>query len=403
MSLKRNIFRFIGRNLIGTAIGIPLLYASCAYIRYFGKKSIDVGLGPLPMINNIYHKKALELYGYSVETFVSKVYYITDEFDYREDKAPKIKIGIIGRYLRTHLFFLRAVSKYKCLYIYFNGGPLSLDKHYAKHEPYLLKLSGTKVVVMPYGGDVNVMNYCPNLAFKHALCRDYPIFHRSISRTEKQIRRWTEHSDHVISGCDWVDYTYHWDTLMLAHFSIDLDKISKYCINPQAEIREYTADQPLRIFHAPNHKTIKGTPHFIKAIDELKNEGHAIELVMVQGKPNSEILQEIGKADVIADQLVIGWYAMFALEAMCMQKPVICYLRQDLIDLYISSGNLESESEIPIINSNIREIKATLQGILSHEIDINAAARKGSAFVEKYHSLNTIGQCFHDINQQIGV
>ena len=110
-----------------------------------------------------------------------------------------------------------------------------------------------------------------------------------------------------------------------------------------------------------------------------------------------------GQGERAVGQLVIGWYAMFALEAMCMQKPVICYLRQDLIDLYISSGNLESESEIPIINSNIREIKATLQGILSHEIDINAAARKGSAFVEKYHSLNTIGQCFHDINQQIGV
>ena len=401
MSPRRKIFGSIGKMLIGTAIGIPLLYVSCAYIRYFRKRSIDVGLGPLPMINNIYHKKALELYGYSVETFVSQVYFITDEFDYREDKAPKLKIGLAQRYLRTHLFFLRAVSKYKCLYIYFNGGPLSLNKKYAKHEPYLLKLSGTKVVVMPYGGDVNVMNYCPNLAFKHALCRDYPKFHQNISRTEKQIRRWTEHADHVISGCDWVDYTYHWDTLMLAHFSIDLDKISKYGSKLHKETREYTSDQPLRVFHAPNHKNIKGTQHLLKAIDELKNEGQPVDLILMQGKPNSEVLQEIAKADVIADQLIIGWYAMFALEAMCMQKPVICYLRQDLIDLYISSGNLESEDEIPIINSNFREIKSTLEDILSHKIDINAAAQKGPAFVEKYHSLKKIGQCFHDINKQI--
>ena len=39
------------------------------------------------------------------------------------------------------------------------------------------------------------------------------------------IDRWTTHSDHVISGCDWVDYMHHWDTLMSAHFSIDIESI----------------------------------------------------------------------------------------------------------------------------------------------------------------------------------
>ena len=33
------------------------------------------------MINNVYHKRALEAYGYKVETFVSKLFFITDEFD----------------------------------------------------------------------------------------------------------------------------------------------------------------------------------------------------------------------------------------------------------------------------------------------------------------------------------
>ena len=32
---------------------------------------------------------------------------------------------------------------------------------------------------------------------------------------------------HIIGGCEWVDYMYHWNTLMVAHFSFDLNKITK--------------------------------------------------------------------------------------------------------------------------------------------------------------------------------
>ena len=33
-----------------------------SFIARFKKKSIDVGLGPEPLINNIYHKKALNIW-----------------------------------------------------------------------------------------------------------------------------------------------------------------------------------------------------------------------------------------------------------------------------------------------------------------------------------------------------
>lgn len=42
----------------------------------------------------------------------------------------------------------------------------------------------------------------------------------------------------------------------------------------------------------------------------------AVELITVQGKSNSELLALIDSCDIVADQLVIGWYAMFAIEGM---------------------------------------------------------------------------------------
>src|SRR5207253_2458320 len=42
-------------------------------------KPYDIGLGNLPLINNVYHKQALSKYGYKVNTFVYNVYFITSD------------------------------------------------------------------------------------------------------------------------------------------------------------------------------------------------------------------------------------------------------------------------------------------------------------------------------------
>ena len=59
---------------------IPFIIFISIISRVFPKK-YDIGLGPIPMINNVYHKRALELYGYKTETFVAELYYVTDQFD----------------------------------------------------------------------------------------------------------------------------------------------------------------------------------------------------------------------------------------------------------------------------------------------------------------------------------
>ena len=57
---------------------ILILFAIVSRILNFRK---GIGLGPEPLINNVYHKKALEKYGYTAETFVTDTYFITSEFD----------------------------------------------------------------------------------------------------------------------------------------------------------------------------------------------------------------------------------------------------------------------------------------------------------------------------------
>ena len=199
------------------------------------------------------------------------------------------------------------------------------------------------------------------------------------------------HADAILSGCEWVDYMYQWDKLQLAHFSIDMD-----AIQPRDGARPISTEGPLRVFHAPNHKSLKGTQHLLRAVERINSDGVEIELVLLRGVPNAEIIAAIESVDLVADQFVIGWYAMFALEAMCLNKPVLCYLRDDLIELYRRAGLIEDD-EIPLISSDALHIEETLRWCCENREALRARGERGRAYVQKHHSLDAIGRDFGEV------
>lgn len=377
----------------------PILCLTAILCR-LGRRNIDIGLGPEPLINNIYHKQALELYGYTAQTFVSDVYFITDRFDIRGDKLSSRRYPFPR--LITYLYlWIVALLRYKCIYIYFNGGPLGLNTVFLwRIEPILYKLANLKVVVMPYGSDVQEMSRSPNLLFKHAIARDYPGHRLRRGRIASKIDLWTRYANHIIGGCEWVDYMYHWDTLMLAHFSIDVEAW-KPGDGDDAQ-RHLANNRKLRILHAPNHRAIKGTRYFTDAINELVDEGMNIELVILERVPNEQIRRIMASVDVVADQLIVGWYAMFALEAMAMEKPVLCYLRQDLEHLYMASGLIDTD-EIPIINCSPLTVKEAIRDLALNMDKLPEIGKRSREYVIKHHSLQSVGKVFDAINRSLGL
>ena len=381
----------ISLSLFLLEVLLLLPMAAGSLLSRFVKKKIDVGLGPEPLINNVYHKKVLLRKGYTAETYVNTVYYIVEDFDFRADLLFP---GILG-YGKDYFLFFYSLFRFRCLYFYFNGGPLGFSKFLWRLEPYLFKLSGVRTVVMPYGSDVQDMSRSPNLAFKDAVRKDYRGHRHRRRGIEKRIDLWTRHADHVMGGCEWVDYMFHWDTLMLAHFSIDTQSW-------QAEPAESTNTKTLKVLHAPNHRAIKGTRYFVDAVEELKEEGYDVDLVLLEGVSNDVIKKAMEQADIVADQLIIGWYAMFALEAMSLEKPVLCFLREDLINLYILAG-LIKENEIPIVQCTPFTVKEKLRELAQHREMLQSIGRKSREFVLKHHSLDAVGEIFHEINVQIGL
>ncbi len=365
---------------------LPFLLLFCIIARFTPKK-IDIGMGPLPLINNVYWAKALRLKGYTVQTFVTDCYFITSDFDLRFDKG----FNKIYFYIPA-LLFLRTIFSYKIIYVYFNGGALQLIPGLRLIEPQLYKLANVKTVVMPYGSDAQTFLKTPNKLMANALCIDYPdFFRKNQRRIERQVLAWSRYADIVIAAMDSIDYIPFWNRISHCHYAIDTDSIQ-----PVFKPLEDT----IKILHAPNHKAVKGSSFIVKAIEELKKDGYKIELVFKQGVSNKEFLEVVAQADIVVDQLIMGWYAMFSMEAMAMGKPVVCALREDLVWLYENAGCVE-KGEIPLINASPTTIKEVLKNLIDEKENLYSIGKKSRDFVVKYHSIDVVGDYFDKINQSL--
>lgn len=390
LRVLKSLVRDALQCVLTVVLAVPV-FLCCLVARLIPRRT--VGLGPEPLINNVHHARALRRQGYTVATFVSHVYFITSEFDVR---------WVRWRPLNHYALFLFAIFRCRVIYIYFNGGPLAWTG-LAVLEPFFYRLAGTRVVVMPYGGDVQDFGVYNDVVYKSAYVRDYPdVVRNRFPKVHRQVRRWSRGADWIISGCDWVHYMPYWDTLMLAHFSVDTDQWSPPTPAEYTRPQRGTPERPLRVLHAPNHRAIKGTALLEKAIAELRAAGCAIELQVVQRVSNAEMRKFVREADVVVEQLVIGWYGIFALEAMACEKPVLTYIAPDLERLYIMNDLLEN-GELPVVRVGHDTLKAVLREVADGRRDLEAMGQASRRFVLKHHSLDAVGRRFAEINSALGL
>jgi glycosyltransferase involved in cell wall biosynthesis len=138
----------------------------------------------------------------------------------------------------------------------------------------------------------------------------------------------------------------------------------------------------ITIVHAPTRRSIKGTEYLINAVESLKNDGYKnINLKIVEKEPYDKAIEIYKQADIIVDQLLIGWYGMLAIEGMALGKPVCCYIRNDLESLIHS---------LPILNISQRNIRATLQELIEDEILREKIGKKGREYVKNSHDAKMV-------------
>src|SRR5215210_3130838 len=105
-----------------------------------------------------------------------------------------------------------------------------------------------------------------------------------------------------------------------------------HVIPPGLDLRPFTPVPPSDrarplVVHAPSNRERKGTQWVVEACAQLP-----VELDVVEGVPHDVARERYARADIVVDQLNAGWHGVFALEAMALGKPVVTYLKPELVD-----------------------------------------------------------------------
>jgi glycosyltransferase involved in cell wall biosynthesis len=273
-------------------------------------------------------------------------------FDLSGHSAP-VRAGVRLRFLA------HAARRYDVFH--FNAGAPGIalrTQHGVFTELPLLKRLGKTVVVTWQGCDVRPRAACPWCERPECIAHD--------PWRAADARAMLKHADRAaylnpdlgryLPGAAFVPYA-----------SVDV---------PAIEPRPLPDRPTVVIAHAPTNPRVKGTPHVIAAVDQLRAEGLDVELDLVTGVTNREAMERIAQADLLVDQLHLGWYGGVAVEAMALGRPVVCF---------IAESSNPYGSGLPIVRAEPETLRAVLAGLIADRSRRAALAADARAFALREH------------------
>lgn len=251
----------------------------------------------------------------------------------------------------------------------------------------LLAQVGIKIVMVNYGGDIVTGSGDRGRYDWHGrLKRDYP--HWDIDgesdKTKRRIELFCQYAAFVCSAHSGSDRMVPRSDVVFKYFPVDCD-----CIEP----RYRTANAVPVIVHAPQHRQVKGTDYLLAAVERLRDRGFQFELKLVERVPHSEAIAMYAQGDIVADQFCIGAWGAFAQEAMALGKPVLTYLDQEHLD--------DPAFNMPLVNTNPENLDGVLAALISSPELRERLGRAGRAGVERYQSIEAVGQVWGQIFRHV--
>lgn len=336
--------------------------------------------GEAPIINNSYWARAMRKAGYVSYSYTNGY---CSSINAREDYDLVLqdKFWRVPVFLKYYLGFFASLFSYDVFFISFNGFFLGRTPYWFL-ESFLLKLAGKKIVVIPFGLDSYVYRRVGSTAVSHGLQASIPLRSREQGSVAKRVDYWCERADCVIPGFIGFDGLGRWDVLLGSQLFID-DNLW----NPSRRLS--TADGgeggTVYVAHSPNFRGFKGSEFVIEAVRILQKEGLKVDLVLIEGMPNSFVKKTFEKdIDLLIEQLVISGHGLNAIEGMASGLPVICNLEDDRYILPLRRWSFFSEC--PIVSASPETLVDVLRQLVRNpqlRQELGCASRE---YIEKYHS-----------------
>ena len=146
---------------------------------------------------------------------------------------------------------------------------------------------------------------------------------------------------------------------------------------------EFFGDDAVHIVHAPTDRAAKGSSYILAALEGLREEmGDRLRVTVVEGMSLDQALAAYASADLVIDQVLIGWYGGVAVEAMGRGVPVVCYISDDDLG-FLPPG---MAADLPIIRATPFDIGEVVRRLIGERERLVELSTRVQAYVRRWHA-----------------
>jgi glycosyltransferase involved in cell wall biosynthesis len=253
-------------------------------------------------------------------------------------------------------------------------------------EYILLKTAKIKVGVIPYGGDAHVYRRIRNPDWLAGLLSDYPESAKVQNKIANKVDFYVEKADIFLPGSALLDGFGRSDRISVNTLCIDTNLWS-----PKPKIQK----NYLTVTHSPNHRDVKGTKFILEAISKLNEEGFKVELILIEGKSNEEVREQLqNSSDVHIDQLHSDSYGLSAIESMALGIPTISSFGGEMREFF---DRWSFSKTCPIIYSKSDTLADTLRDLIIDRELRTRISEESRQYVLDFHSYNYFEKFFTEV------
>jgi len=144
-------------------------------------------------------------------------------------------------------------------------------------------------------------------------------------------------------------------------------------------------DGRIVVLHVPTNRLIKGTRWIEQGVAAAAAKDPRITWRLLENAPWAEVRNAMAEADIIVDQVFLGWYGLVAVEAMALGKPVVGFIRDDFEPLARSLG-------LPLVRATKEDVGARVQELADDPARRSALGEAGRAYARRVHSAAVVAQ-----------
>lgn len=279
--------------------------------------------------------------------------------------------------------------------------------HYARSllEDYsdlpLLKEKGRKIIMHHWGNDVRFHDKARKKN-KYVYTGDSP----PNEEIDERLRKISEYvSEAIVQDEEVAAYVRpYYKKVHILPIAIDLNKFPLMSGTGQDEAEEQGGDRKqekdgrqkrdkkLLIMHAPTNPLFKGTERIEEAIRKLSAK-YEFDYRRIEKTNHEEAIALYREADLIIDQILCGSYGLLCVESMALGKPVITYIRDDLVPAF--------PPDLPVMNANPDNIEEKLAELLENAPLREEIGLRGRAYVERYHAKEVVVDQLEEIYRNL--